>query len=89
MKAQGEFEWHTHPDSDDVIYVVRGYLTIRFRDNAVTLNPGELYVVPKGVEHQLYAPEEVHLMLIEPKGMHHAAEALSEVTADSDKQDWI
>ena len=68
VKLKGEFVWHSHPDTDDFFYVVKGNLTIRLRDGEVALGPGELYVVPKGVEHCPVAAEEVHLLLIEPAG---------------------
>ena len=68
VKLKGEFVWHSHPDTDDFFYVVKGNLTIRLRDGEVHLGPGELYVVPKGVEHCPVAAEEVHLLLIEPAG---------------------
>jgi len=68
VKAQGEFTWHTHPDTDDFFMVLKGKLTIQMRDGDVQLNEGELYVVPKGVEHCPKAEEEVHLLLIEPRG---------------------
>ena len=68
VKAQGEFNWHSHPDTDDFFLVLKGNLTIRLRDKDVHLAPGELYVVPKGVEHCPVAEEEVHVLLIEPIG---------------------
>jgi mannose-6-phosphate isomerase-like protein (cupin superfamily) len=68
VKVKGEFVWHSHPDTDDFFLVLKGKLTIRLRDGDVTLGPGELYVVPKGVEHCPVADEEVHLLLIEPAG---------------------
>ena len=68
VKLKGEFVWHSHPDTDDFFYVVKGNLTIRLRDGDVELGPGDLYVVPKGVEHCPVAAEEVHLLLIEPAG---------------------
>jgi mannose-6-phosphate isomerase-like protein (cupin superfamily) len=68
VKVKGEFNWHSHPDTDDFFLVLKGKLTIRLRDGDVTLGPGELYVVPKGVEHCPVAEEECHLMLIEPHG---------------------
>ena len=71
VKVKGEFNWHSHPDTDDLFLVLKGRLTIELRDGAnardpVTLGPGELYVVPKGVEHRPVAEEETHLLLIEP-----------------------
>lgn len=68
VKVKGEFNWHSHADTDDLFLVLKGRLTIRLRDGDVTLGPGELYVVPKGVEHCPVAEEETHLLLIEPAG---------------------
>jgi mannose-6-phosphate isomerase-like protein (cupin superfamily) len=68
VKVKGEFVWHSHPDTDDFFFVLKGRLTIKLRDRDVELGPGELYVVPKGVEHCPTAVEEVHLLLIEPAG---------------------
>ena len=68
VKTKGEFIWHKHDDTDDFFLVLKGRLTIQLRDGSVTLGPGELFVVPKGVEHRPVAPEEVHLLLIEPSG---------------------
>jgi mannose-6-phosphate isomerase-like protein (cupin superfamily) len=68
VKVKGEFVWHSHPDTDDFFLVLKGRLTIQLRDGDVELGPGELFVVPKGVEHRPVAVEEVHLLLIEPKG---------------------
>ena len=68
VKAKGEFVWHTHDDTDDFFLVLAGRLTIEMRDRSVTLGPGELFVVPRGVEHRPVADEEVHVLLIEPAG---------------------
>ncbi|HYO30986.1 MAG TPA: cupin domain-containing protein [Thermomicrobiales bacterium] len=68
VKVQGEFPWHRHDDTDDFFLVLAGRLTLRLRDREVTLGPGELFVVPRGVEHQPFAAEETHLLLIEPTG---------------------
>jgi len=68
VKVKGEFIWHSHPDTDDFFLVLKGALTIQLRDGDVHLGPGDLYVVPKGVEHRPVAEEEVHLLLIEPRG---------------------
>ena len=68
VKVRGEFVWHSHPDTDDFFLVLKGRLTIRLRDRDVVLNPGELFVVPRGVEHQPFAEEETELLLIEPAG---------------------
>jgi mannose-6-phosphate isomerase-like protein (cupin superfamily) len=68
VKLKGEFVWHSHPDTDDFFYVLKGNLTIKLRDRDVPLGPGDLYIVPRGVEHCPVATEEVHLLLIEPEG---------------------
>ena len=75
VKVQGEFVWHSHPDTDDFFLVLKGRLRIELRDGQVTLGPGELYVVPKGVEHRPVAEEEVHLLLIEPAGTPNTGDA--------------
>jgi mannose-6-phosphate isomerase-like protein (cupin superfamily) len=68
VKLKGEFVWHSHAETDDFFLVLKGNLVIQLRDGEVRLAPGELYVVPKGVEHRPVAEEEVHLLLIEPHG---------------------
>ena len=68
VKAQGEFNWHSHPDTDDLFLVLQGRLTIELRDGDVHLGPGELYIVPRGVEHRPVAAEEVHLLIMEAAG---------------------
>jgi mannose-6-phosphate isomerase-like protein (cupin superfamily) len=67
-KVQGEFIWHKHDETDDFFLVLKGELTIELRDRSVTLHPGELFVVPKGVEHRPVAKDEVHMLLIESSG---------------------
>lgn len=68
VKAKGEFVWHSHEDTDDFFLVLKGAVTIDFRDGPVTLREGELLVIPAGVEHRPRAEEEVHMLLIEPAG---------------------
>jgi len=68
VKVKGEFVWHCHDDTDDFFLVLKGMLDIQLRDRTVTLGPGQMYVVPKGVEHRPVARDEVHLLLIEPTG---------------------
>ena len=75
VKAQGEFVWHKHDDTDDFFLVLKGVLTIELRESKVTLRAGELFVVPKGVEHRPVAEEEVHLLLIEPSGTPNTGDA--------------
>ena len=79
-KVQGEFVWHRHAEEDELFIVVQGMLTIELRDGQLTLGPGELVVIPKGVEHRPVAQEEVHLMLIEPKATKHTGDVVSERT---------
>jgi mannose-6-phosphate isomerase-like protein (cupin superfamily) len=67
-KTRGEFVWHSHPETDDFFLVLEGRLTIQLRDGDVELGPGELYVVPRGVEHCPRAEPEAHILLIEPMG---------------------
>ena len=75
VKVKGEFNWHSHPDTDDFFLVLQGRLTIQLRDREVQLGPGELFVVPIGVEHRPVAEDEVHLLLIEPEGTPNTGDA--------------
>ncbi len=67
-KIKGEYHWHKHDDTDDFFLVLHGVLDIELRDRTITLQPGDLYVVPKGVEHRPVAREEVHILLMETSG---------------------
>jgi mannose-6-phosphate isomerase-like protein (cupin superfamily) len=80
VKVKGEFIWHQHDDTDDVFLVIQGNLTIQLRDRDVHLGPGELFVVPKGVEHRPVAKEEVHLLLIEPSGTPNTGDVATAAT---------
>lgn len=75
VKVQGEFRWHKHDDTDDFFLVLKGNLTIELRDRRIRLGPGELFVVPKGVEHRPVAEEEAHVLLIEPTGTPNTGDA--------------
>jgi mannose-6-phosphate isomerase-like protein (cupin superfamily) len=86
-KIHGEFIWHDHPETDEVFLVLHGELEIQFRDGSVTLNEGDLYVVPKGVEHKPVARNECHIMLVEPAGTVNTGDVVSERTAANDV--WI
>jgi len=86
-KVQGEFVWHDHPETDEMFLVIKGQLEIHFRDGSVRLNEGEMYVVPKGVEHKPIAGDECHIMLIEPAGTVNTGDVVSEKTAPNDI--WI
>ena len=87
VKLQGEFVWHNHPDTDEVFIVIDGEMAIAFRDGQVNLKVGEMFVVPKGVEHKPSAPEECQIMLIEPRGIVNTGDAGGDLTADNDV--WI
>ena len=87
VKVQGEFVWHEHPDTDEVFIVLEGKLSIEFKDGKVTLEPGEMYVVPKGVQHRPVAESECQLMLVEPKEVVNTGGAESELTARNDV--WV
>lgn len=80
-KAKGDFVWHKHDETDDFFLVLKGRLTIQLRDRDVELGPGEIFVVPKGVEHCPRADEEVHVVLIEPHGTVNTGDAGGELTA--------
>jgi mannose-6-phosphate isomerase-like protein (cupin superfamily) len=87
VKLQGDFVWHEHCDTDETFIVIGGNLRIDFRDGAVHLAAGEMFVVPKGVEHKPYAENEVKLLLIEPRGVPNTGERGGERTAPNDV--WI
>jgi mannose-6-phosphate isomerase-like protein (cupin superfamily) len=84
VKVQGEFTWHFHHDTDELFLVTKGQLTIQLRDGNVTLGPGQLFVVPRGVEHCPITDGEVHAMLIEPIGVVNTGDAGGSLTADHD-----
>ncbi len=81
-KARGEFVWHSHPDTDDFFLVLAGRLTIQLRDGEIELGPGELFVVPRGVEHCPRADEEAHILLIEPRGTANVGDADAEAAPE-------
>jgi len=87
VKIQGDFLWHDHPDTDETFVVLDGKLRIDFRDGHVDLEQGEMYVVPRGVEHKPYAENEVKMLLIEPRGVVNTGDEDSEMTAANDI--WI
>lgn len=84
VKIQGEFVWHTHEDTDELFLVIDGEMTIQLRDGNVTLRTGQLFVVPRGVEHCPIADGEVHAMLIEPAGVVNTGDAGGPLTARYD-----
>jgi len=81
-RVQGEFVWHSHADEDEMFLVIHGELVIETRDGSVTLGPGDMTVIPRGVEHRPVAREEVQLMLIEPGATKHTGDVLSDRTRD-------
>ncbi len=87
VKLEGDFIWHDHPETDETFIVLEGELRIDFRDGAVRLGAGELFVVPKGVEHKPYAAAEVKLLLIEPRGILNTGHEGGERTASNDL--WV
>jgi len=88
-KLEGEFVWHNHPDEDEVFFIVKGELLLRFRDRDIQLKEGELYVVPKGVDHFPIAEKECWVMLVEPKGTKHTGETDFERSVKEENQEWI
>jgi len=84
VKVKGEFVWHSHADTDELFLVVDGTLTIQLPDGDVTLSPGQLFVVPRGVEHCPVAAEEASILLIEPAGVVNTGEAGGDLTATHD-----
>jgi mannose-6-phosphate isomerase-like protein (cupin superfamily) len=82
VRVRGEFVWHRHGDTDDFFLVLRGRLTIQLRDRDVELSEGELFVVPRGVEHCPKADEEAQVLLIEPRGTLNTGDAGGELTAE-------
>ena len=87
VKLQGDFIWHDHKDTDETFIVIEGDLRIDFRDGAVQIAAGEMFVVPKGVEHKPFAESEVKLLLIEPRGVRNTGHEGGERTAENDV--WV
>jgi mannose-6-phosphate isomerase-like protein (cupin superfamily) len=87
VKLLGDFVWHDHKDTDETFIVIEGVLRIDFRDGTVRVAAGEMFVVPKGVEHKPYAEQEVRLLLIEPSGVLNTGDQAGERTAENDV--WI
>ncbi len=86
-KIAGEFVWHRHADTDEVFVVLGGRMRIEFRDGQVELGAGEMFVVPRGVEHKPAAEEECHILLVEPRGVVNTGDAGGELTAADDV--WV
>ncbi len=82
VHTRGEFTRHSHPETDEVFLVLSGSLTIRMDDGDVTLGPGQLYVVPKGIPHQPYSPEGAQVLLVEPSTTVNTGDTPSKLTAE-------
>jgi mannose-6-phosphate isomerase-like protein (cupin superfamily) len=87
VKVEGDFVWHRHEDTDEAFIVIEGELRIDFRDGAVTIGAGELYVVPRGVEHKPFAAGETLVVVIEPRGVVNTGDTGGEMTATGDA--WV
>ena len=87
VKIQGDFVWHHHDDTDEVFIVIEGSMKIEFENETVELNEGDMYVVPKGVEHKPYAEKECKVMIVEPRGVVNTGNTEGDLTASNDV--WI
>ena len=87
VKFQGEFVWHSHDNTDEVFIVLDGVMSIAFRDGSINLKSGEMFVVPKGMDHKPFAEEECKAMLVEPAGTINTGATDGEMTADDNI--WI
>ena len=88
-RGEGELDWHAHDNEDEFFLVVRGHLDIHLRDRVISLDPGEFYVVPKGVEHRPVAVEGTQILLIEPKETLHTGDRETAQTVAIEDQEWI
>ena len=79
-KVKGEFIWHDHANEDEMFLIIKGTLKLEFRDHTVTLNEGEMLIIPRGIEHKPIAEEEVHLLLFEPASTKHTGDVEHELT---------
>ena len=86
-KISGEFIWHKHDTTDELFFVIKGNMRIIFRTGNVSLSEGDMYIVPKGIEHKPIAEKECHIMLIEPKGILNTGEINNELTSNPDE--WV
>ena len=86
VKLEGEFVWHSHAEEDELFLVIEGRLTIELRDGAVVLGPGQMVVVPRGVEHRPIADGEVHVLLFEPAGTLNTGNVRNERTVEEPKR---
>lgn len=82
-KLKGEFIWHTHENEDELFFIIKGSLIIEFRDKIIELNKGELFIIPRGVEHKPIAKKEVHVLLFEPLAIKHTGNVISNLTVET------
>ena len=87
VKIQGEFVWHNHDDTDETFIVIEGEMKIEFENETLELNEGDMFVVPKGIEHKQWAENECKVMIIEPRGVLNTGSSESNLTASNDV--WI
>lgn len=88
-KGQGELDWHSHDNEDEFFLVVSGHLDIHLREEVISLDPGEFFVVPKGVEHRPVSTEGAEILLIEPKETLHTGSKQTDQTVAVEDQEWI
>jgi len=88
-KGSGELVWHKHDHEDELFIVFNGQLTLQLRSEDIVLNAGEMYVVPRGVEHCPKAQPNTHFMMVEPSSTAHTGETVSKITVPSEQQEWI
>jgi len=86
-KIKGEFVWHDHKDTDETFIVIEGEMLLKFRDSEIKLSKGEMYVVPRGVEHKPCAENECKILVIEPRGVINTGDTVGELTINEDR--WI
>ncbi len=84
-KIKGEFIWHSHENEDELFLVIKGRIIIRLRDREIELNEGELFIVPRGVEHQPFASDEAHILMFEPAGTLNTGNKQNERTVEQPK----
>jgi mannose-6-phosphate isomerase-like protein (cupin superfamily) len=87
VKIQGEFVWHNHDDTDETFIVIEGEMKIEFENETLELKEGDMFVVPKGIEHKPWAENECKVMIIEPRGVLNTGSSESDLTASNDV--WI
>lgn len=87
VKIKGDFVWHDHADTDEVFIVLEGKMAIEFEDETVELNEGDMYVVPKGIQHKPHAENECKVLLVEPRGVVNTGNTEGDLTASNDV--WI